>query len=141
MGWCYGRSWYLYIMLGIIRFTQCSILLHLIDICFLPCICLWQISKIQTCLCCWNWICLDITRLYAEQCQLDRMAGFPKKNGKSAPPLGGRFRHNLHRSLSTLFNIYTADIPPPGAPVQVMAYADDITITYTHTSTSAAKKD
>ena len=31
------------------------------------------------------------------------------------------------------FNIYTADIPPPRAPVQVMAYADGITITlYTH---------
>ena len=29
----------------------------------------------------------------------------------------------------TLFNIYTADIPPPRAAVQVMAYADDITIT------------
>ena len=41
---------------------------------------------------------------------------------------------------STLFNIYTADIPPPRAPIQVMAYADDITITSTHTSTSAAKK-
>ena len=40
----------------------------------------------------------------------------------------------------TLFNIYTADIPPPRAPVQVMAYADDITITSTHTSSSAAKK-
>ena len=40
----------------------------------------------------------------------------------------------------TLFNIYTSDIPPPSAPVQVMAYADDITITSTHTSTSAAKK-
>ena len=38
----------------------------------------------------------------------------------------------------TLFNIYTSDLPPPSAPVQVMAYADDITIT--HTSTSAAKK-
>ena len=34
-----------------LRYTQCSILLHLIDICFLPCICLWQISPIQTCLC------------------------------------------------------------------------------------------
>ena len=36
-----------------IRCTECSILLRLIDICFLPCICLrlWQISKIQTCLC------------------------------------------------------------------------------------------
>ena len=40
----------------------------------------------------------------------------------------------------TLFNIVTSDLPPTSAPVQVMAYADDITITYTHTSTSAAKK-
>ena len=40
----------------------------------------------------------------------------------------------------TLFNIYTADVPSPRAPVQVMAYADDITITSTHTSTSAEKK-
>ena len=40
----------------------------------------------------------------------------------------------------TLFNIYTSDLPPPSSPVQVMAYADDITITSTHTSTSAAKK-
>ena len=31
-----------------LRCTQCSILLHLIDICFLTCICLWQISQIQT---------------------------------------------------------------------------------------------
>ena len=30
--------------------TQCSMLLHLIDIFFLTCICLWQISQIQTCL-------------------------------------------------------------------------------------------
>ena len=39
----------------------------------------------------------------------------------------------------TLFNIYTTDIPPPRAPVQVMVYAEDITITSTHTSMSAAK--
>ena len=31
-----------------LRYTQCSILLHLMDICFLTCICLWQISQIQT---------------------------------------------------------------------------------------------
>ena len=31
----------------------------------------------------------------------------------------------------TLFNIYTSDLPPPSAPVHVMAYADDITITST----------
>ena len=29
------------------RRIQCSIQLHHIDICFLPCICLWQISQIQ----------------------------------------------------------------------------------------------
>ena len=40
----------------------------------------------------------------------------------------------------TLFNIYTSDLPPSSAPVQVIAYADDITITSTHTSTSASKK-
>ena len=34
-----------------LRCIQCTILLHLIDICFIPCICLWQISKIPTCLC------------------------------------------------------------------------------------------
>ena len=34
----------------------------------------------------------------------------------------------------TLFNIYTSDLPPPSAPVQGMTYADDITITSTHTS-------
>ena len=31
-----------------LMWTQCSIL---IDICFLPCICLWQTSQIHTCLC------------------------------------------------------------------------------------------
>ena len=40
----------------------------------------------------------------------------------------------------TPFNIYTSDLPPPSAQVQVMAYTDDITITSTHTRTSAANK-
>ena len=40
----------------------------------------------------------------------------------------------------TLFNIYRAYLPPHIAPIHVMVYADDITITSTHTSTSAAKK-
>ena len=52
---------------------------------------------------------------------------------KTSVPLGGVLS-------PTLFNIYTSDLPPPSAPVQVIAYADDITITSTHTSTSAAKK-
>ena len=40
----------------------------------------------------------------------------------------------------TLFNTYTADIPTPTAPVQVMLCAGDIRITPTHTSMSAARK-
>ena len=31
-----------------LRCTQCSIRLHLMDICFMTCICLWEISQIQT---------------------------------------------------------------------------------------------
>ena len=34
-----------------LRCIQCSIMLHLFDNCFLPCISLWQITHIQTCLC------------------------------------------------------------------------------------------
>ena len=54
-----------------------------------------------------------------------------------------QFKTGVHQDdvLSpTLFHIYTVDLPPPRAPVQVMTYADGITITSTHTSTSAAKK-
>ena len=44
-------------------------------------------------------------------------------------------QHQFITGISpTLLNIYTSDLPPPGAPVQVMAYADDIT------RASAAKK-
>ena len=39
-----------------------------------------------------------------------------------------------------ILNFYTADLPPPGALVQVMSYTDDIIITFTYTSTSATKK-
>ena len=40
----------------------------------------------------------------------------------------------------TLCNIYTANVRPPRAPFQPMAYTDDITIISTHTSTCSAKK-
>ena len=62
MGWCYVCvsldflcRWQVQVSLycawwipAHLRCTQCSILLHLMDICFLTCICLWQISQIQT---------------------------------------------------------------------------------------------
>ena len=40
----------------------------------------------------------------------------------------------------TIFNIYTAYVAPPRAPVKAMSSEDDITITSTHTSTSAVNK-
>ena len=40
----------------------------------------------------------------------------------------------------TLFNIYTAEIPPPKSTIHVVAYTYDITITSKHTSTSVTKK-
>ena len=58
---------------------------------------------------------------------------FIQRQVKTGVPQGGVLS-------STLFNIHTADIPTPTAPVQVMLYADDITITSTHTSMSAARK-
>ena len=59
VGWCYvcvscasGLSVYCaWRIPAHLRCTQCSILLHLMDICFLTCFCLWQILQIQTCLC------------------------------------------------------------------------------------------
>ena len=36
---------------ALLRCTQCSILSHLSNICFIQFICLWQISQIYTCLC------------------------------------------------------------------------------------------
>ena len=62
VGWCYvGVSldylcrWQFHVSVycawripAHLRCTQCSIMLHLMDICFLTCICLWQISQIHS---------------------------------------------------------------------------------------------
>ena len=53
------------------------------------------------------------------------------------------FKTGVHQGVvhsPRLFNIYTTDLSPPRAPVQVMTYEYDITITSTYTSTSVAKK-
>ena len=86
-GWCYvcvrcesGFSVYWQVQVSVycawrisahLRYTQCSILFHLMDICFLRCICLWQISQIHTCR---TWICLDNIILFFRS---------SAKNGKS----------------------------------------------------------
>ena len=43
--------WQVQVSVYCARGVQRSILLHLIDIFLISCICLWQISQIQTCLC------------------------------------------------------------------------------------------
>ena len=214
-----------------LRCTQCSILLHIFDISFPPCICLWQISKIQTCLS----VVVGPGFVLTSSAFMRSSARHPadphdrlvQTNGKSGPHCWGRevstqfgqqlaetavtdpplvgcvvWRlaldmskdydtiniHKLIRTLLqtkipgtiikfianyikerkayttyrshtfperqfktgvrqgdvlslTLFNIYIyiADITLPREQVQVMVYADDITINSTHTSTSSAK--
>ena len=41
----------------------------------------------------------------------------------------------------TLFNIHTSDTPAPQAPVKLTTYADDITITSTHSDINIAKEN
>ena len=102
-------SRYLYIVLSgylrILGAPSVSIMMHLVDICFLPCICLWQISKIQICLRvvigpglfstslafmrrCTNHPAGPHCRLFQNTVSRDPIAG------------GGRGQHNLHNGLA-----------------------------------------
>ena len=88
--------------------TQCSILLHLMDICFLTCICLWQISQIQTCL-----FKVVVPGLVSTSpAFVSSSASHPAcphsrhaLNTVNRSPIAGsgKVRHNLHSSLSPLF--------------------------------------
>ena len=89
-----------------LRCTQCSIMLHLIDICFLTCICLWQISQIQTFL--FKVVGLDITRFCEQHCQPSSGSAWPAcpKNFKSGPHCWGRggstqFAQQLESAVTT----------------------------------------
>ena len=78
---------------------------HSIDICFLTCICLWQISQIQTCLCVVIGPGLVSTspafmRSIASH-PAGRFAGLPKNGNRAHIAGGGRYRHNLHRVCQT----------------------------------------
>ena len=90
-----------------LRCTQCSNLLHLMDICFLTCICLWQISQIQTFLFKVVGPGLVSTSPAFVHSNASHPAGphgrHAQKTVNRAPIAGGReVRHNLHSSLSPL---------------------------------------
>ena len=81
-------------ILAHLRCTQCSILSHLMDICFLTCICLWIISQIQTYLCVFvrpGFVSTSPAFMRSSAShptgQHDRL---PIKNGKSGPHCWGR---------------------------------------------------
>ena len=85
------------------RYTQCSILLHHIDICFLTCICLSPISQTQTYLCVVVGPGL-VSKSPAFMWSIVSHSAGPhvQKNGNRAPITGGgRSRHNLHRVCKT----------------------------------------
>ena len=74
-----------------LRCTQCSILLHLMDICFLTCNCLWQISQIQTHLFKVVRPGLVSTSPALVSSSASHAAGpHAQKNGKSSPHCWGR---------------------------------------------------
>ena len=111
VGWCYvcvrcesGFSVYCaWRIPAHLRCTQCSILLHLMDICFLTCICLWRISQIQTCLFKVVGPGLVSTSPAFGSSSASHPAG-PHNRQKTvnrAPVAGGgKVRPNLHSSLS-----------------------------------------
>ena len=90
-----------------LRCIQCSFLLHLMDICFLTFICLWQVSQIQTCLFKVVGPGLVSTSPVFVSSSASHPAGphdrHAKKTVNRAPIAGGwKVRHNLHTSLGPL---------------------------------------
>ena len=84
--------------------TQCSILLHLMDICFLMSICLWQISQIQTCL----YVVVEPGLVSTSLAFMRSSASHPagphgrlsqETVNRASIAGGGMFRHNFHSSL------------------------------------------
>ena len=99
-------------ILAHLRCTQCSILLHLMDIYFLTCSCLWQISQIQT----WLFKVVGPGLVSPSPAFVSSSASHPagpydrhaQKNGKSGP-------HYWRREGSTQFaqQLKSAVTAPP----------------------------
>ena len=91
-----------------LRCTQCSILLHLMDICFLTCICLWQISQIQTFLFKVVGPGLVSTSPAFVSSSASNPAGPHAQKTVNRAPItgGGKVRHNLHSSLCLLGQLH-----------------------------------
>ena len=99
--WTIYCAWWIHVHL---MCTQCAILLHLMDICFLQCICLWHISQIQTCLCVFVGpgfvsTSLAFMRTCASHPAVPHGRLAKKTVNRSPISGGGRFRRNLHSSL------------------------------------------
>ena len=82
--------------------TQCSTLLRIVDICFLPCICLGHISQTQTYVCVVGSGFVSTSHAFMRSSgshPAGPFAGLPQ-SGKAGPIAGGGwFRHNVHNSL------------------------------------------
>ena len=109
-----------------LRCTQCSILLHLMDICFLTCICLWQISQILTFL----FKVVGPGLVSTSPAFVGSSGSHPagphgrhaQKNGKSGPHCWGRegstqIAQQLESAVSFGATLHTSYLPPPRAPV------------------------
>ena len=103
--WAWTRDWRDGVQVSVYcSILHCSILFHLMDICFLTCICLLQISHIQTRL--FNVIGpgLVSTSPVFVKSSASHPAGpheriAPKTVDRAPIAVGGKVRHNLHISV------------------------------------------
>ena len=125
-----------------LRCIQCSILLHLMDICFLTCICLCHGRHHKSRLVCLKlldvtWIGLDITRFCEQQRQ---PSSIPKQTVNRDPITGvGKVGHKLHSSLSPLRQLHRLEPPLISSFRTFPTFQSHLPIPFCHTSKSLLK--